>query len=261
MSEKGIQELFSLSGKTAVVTGGSMGIGFGIVKRLAEAGANIVIADIAEKEANEKIEQLKKNGTKAVFIKTDVSSEADVKSLVVETIKTFGALDIFVNNAGIYPQKPVLEMELELWEKIQAINLRSIFLCCREAAKAMKEKNQGVIINVGSIDSLHPSSVGLAAYDASKHGLFGFTKNFALEVAPMGIRINVIAPGGIETEGTAKMSGAASKEILKQFAAKIPMRRMGQPDDIGTVALFLASDASAYMTGSIVVVDGGVLLN
>ncbi|MDP3994193.1 MAG: glucose 1-dehydrogenase [Candidatus Doudnabacteria bacterium] len=256
MKQKTIAELFDLSGKTAVVTGGAMGIGYGIVKRLAEAGANIVIADMAEAEGMRRAKELKS----AIFVKTDVSSESDVKRLISETTTKFGGLDIFVNNAGIYPPKPVLEMGLDLWEKIQAVNLRGVFLCSREAAKIMIEGGGGSIINIGSIDSLHPSMVGLAAYDASKHGVWGFTKNFALELAKNRIRVNAIAPGGISTEGVADMMKGAAKETLKEFEAKVPLGRFGQPDDIATVALFLASGASAYMTGSMVVVDGGVLL-
>jgi len=255
MKQKTIQQCFDLTGKTAIVTGGAMGIGFGIVKRLAEAGANIVIADLAEKEGQEKAKEFKR----AIFIKTDVSSEGSVKNLIDQTIKKFGSLDIMVNNAGIFPSKPVMDMDVEFWEKTMHVNLRGVFLGCREAAKVMK--NAGSIINIGSIDSLHPSMTGLAAYDASKHGVWGFTKNFALEVASKNIRVNVIAPGGINTEGVANMmKGADMKKVIKDFEARVPLGRFGEPDDIATAALFLASDAASYMTGSIVVVDGGALL-
>ena len=260
VTQKSISELFDLSGKTAIVTGGAMGIGYGIVKRLAEAGASVVIADLDEKIGTNKAKNL---GDKGMFVKTDVSSEKDVKYLVETTVKKFGALDIMINNAGIFPQKKVTEMDVALWDKIQAVNMRGVFLGCREAALAMTQKG-GVIINIASIDARHPSMVGLAAYDASKHGVWGFTKNFALEVAKQGIRVNAIAPGGIATEGVAKMSEGADKkqmtEQIKVFTAKIPLGRFGEPDDIATAALFLCSDASAYMTGAMVIVDGGVLL-
>jgi 2-deoxy-D-gluconate 3-dehydrogenase len=259
---KTIQQLFNFLGKTVIVTGGSMGIGYGIVLRFLEAGANVVISDIDE-VGKQKAEDLVKQGHKVIFVKTDVSSEQEVKNLVAETLKQFGSLDILVNNAGIYPQKPVLEMDLELWEKIQAVNQRSVFLCSREAAKVMIEKGKGNIVNIASIDSLHPSMVGLAAYDTSKHGVWGFTKNFALEVAGKGIRVNAIAPGGITTEGVTKMMGGESeqtKAAIKQFAERVPLGRFGEPDDIAMAAVFCASDASAYMTGEILVIDGGVLL-
>jgi 2-deoxy-D-gluconate 3-dehydrogenase len=264
MPKKSISELFNLSGQTAVVTGGAMGIGYGIVKRLFEAGANIVIADIDKKIGEEKVKELNEKGkNKVIFIKTDVSSEKDVKNLVVKTVKEFGKLDIFVNNAGIFPNKLVLDMGLSLWEKIQGINLRGVFLCCREAGKVMAKSEGGNIVNIASIDALHPSMSGLASYDASKHGVWGFTKNFALEVAKKGIRVNAIAPGGISTEGVQKMNGgggANQAEMIKQFTQKIPLGRFGEPDEIALAVLFLASDASSYMTGEIIVVDGGFLL-
>ena len=177
---------------------------------------------------------------------------------------TYGGLDILVNNAGIYPIIPVMRMTPADFERILAVNLKSVFLFTRSAAKIMIDRGRGgKIINITSIDALHPSSVGLAVYDASKHGLWGFTKNTALELAPHNIRVNAIAPGGIATPGTG--AGAPPtpemEAILKKFLEKIPMKRMGDPDDIGTVALFLASGLSNYMTGSQIVVDGGVLLS
>jgi len=265
MSNKKINELFNLAGQTVIITGGSMGIGYGIVKRLAEAGANIVIADIDEigKTKAQTISQ--EHDVKAIFIKTDVSSEESVKNLIAQAEKQFGKIDIFVNNAGIFPMSPTLETSLELWEKVQAINLRGVFLCCREAAKSMIKNGGGNIINIASVDALNPSMAELAAYDASKHGVWGFTKSFALEMAKEKIRINAIAPGGIRTEGVEKMTSGQTKVAEHPGAPKeapldVPMKRMGEPNEIATVALFLASDASSYMTGSIVVADGGMLL-
>jgi 2-deoxy-D-gluconate 3-dehydrogenase len=156
-----------------------------------------------------------------------------------------------------------MSMDAMDFDKILAVNLKSAFLFTKAGAEAMiKQGRGGKIINITSIDALHPSSVGLAVYDASKHGLWGFTKNAALELAPHNIQVNAIAPGGITTPGTGagKPVSPDMESILKKFAEKIPMRRMGEPDDIGKVALFLASDMSSYMTGSQIVVDGGVLL-
>jgi 2-deoxy-D-gluconate 3-dehydrogenase len=151
------------------------------------------------------------------------------------------------------------------FEKVMHVNLRSVFLTTKYAGEVMKQQGGGRIINITSIDALHPSMVGLAHYDASKHGVWGFTKNSALELAQHRIWVNAIAPGGIQTPGVEAMqskapAGVDQKQMVDAFLAKIPMRRMGEPDEIGTVALFLASDMSSYMTGEQIVVDGGALL-
>lgn len=264
---KTIKEFFDLTGKTAIVTGGAMGIGYGIVQRLHEAGANVVIADIDATVGEQKAAALNDQPTKCVFVKTDVSSEAAVQQMVSSVQKQFGSIDILVNNAGIFPSQPVLTMTVDLWEKIQAVNLRGTFLCCREVGNLMAKQGKGSIVNIASIDALHPSMTGLAAYDASKHAVWGFTKNFALEMGKLGVRVNAIAPGGINTEGVQKMNSGAvpagvdMTAVMTQFLAKIPLGRMGEPDDIAMPTLFLASDASIYMTGSMIVVDGGVLLS
>lgn len=266
MSKKKISEFFDFKGRTAVITGGARGIGYGIAERFAEAGANVAIADIDEAAGVEKAEEIKKEGARCLFVKTDVSLEEDVKNLAAQAVKNFGGIDIFVNNAGIFPHKQVLNMDLEFWEKVQAVNLRGAFLCCREAAKIMARAGKGNIINIASIHALHPSRAGMAAYDASKHGLWGFTKNFALEAAKSGIRVNAIAPGGINTEGVRAMTekgvkqGVSYDDLVKRFVAEVPLGRFGEPDDIAAATLFLASDASSYITGSIIVVDGGVSL-
>lgn len=265
MKDKKINVQFDFKGKSVIVTGGSMGIGYGIVRRFAEAGANVVIADISDIGAKKAAAVAKEFNVNVVFMKTDISSEAEVKKLIKETEKKFGGIDIMVNNAGIYPITPVLTMDTAIWEKTQAINLRGTFLCCREAGLVMQKKQQGSIINIASVDALHPSMVGLAAYDASKHGIWGFTKNFALEVAKDHIRVNAIAPGGIRTEGVEQMSqgqtlAAANPKAPAVAPMAVPMKRMGEPDEIATVTLFLASDAASYMTGAMVVVDGGLLI-
>jgi 2-deoxy-D-gluconate 3-dehydrogenase len=223
-----------------------------------------MIADLNEEEGKKAAEGLSGRGFKAAFKKTDVAREDDVRAVVAFAQETFGGLDILVNNAGIYPIMPVLSMPLETFEKILATNLRSAFLFTQAASQAMIAQGRGgKIINITSVDALHPSSVGLAAYDASKHGLWGFTKNSALELAEHGIMVNAVAPGGINTPGAG--SNAPQTEELKviheRFLQKIPVKRFGEPDDIGKAVLFLASGLSSYMTGSQVVVDGGVLLS
>jgi len=260
-------KLLNLSGKTAIVTGGAKGIGLGIVTRLAQAGANVLIADLDEKTAIESSQKLIQQGLKVKSIKTDVSSESDVNEMVKMAVKEFGNLDIMVNNAGIFPQMPLSKMTKEDFDKVISINLRSVFLCTEAASKQMIAQGKGgKIINITSIDAIHPSMSGLAHYDASKHGAWGFTKTSALELAPHKIWVNAIAPGGIATPGVEAMSqtqpvGVDMKKVMEEFLTKIPMHRMGIPDDIGKVALFLASDMSSYMTGEQIVVDGGRLLN
>jgi 2-deoxy-D-gluconate 3-dehydrogenase len=254
----------NLKGKTAIVTGGALGIGLGIAYRLAESGANVVIVDINEEAGNIAVKDLNDNGFVSSFVKADVSKEDEVIHAVSLASETYGGVDILVNNAGIYPFIPVMQMSLSDFEKILAVNLKSVFLFTKAVSEVMIKKGKGgKIINITSIDALHPSSVGLAVYDASKHGMWGFTKNTALELAPHNIQVNAIAPGGIATPGTGagKPVGPEMEAVLKKFLEKIPMKRMGEADDIGKVAVFLASDLASYMTGSQVVVDGGVLLS
>ncbi|HEY4963160.1 MAG TPA: SDR family NAD(P)-dependent oxidoreductase [Candidatus Saccharimonadales bacterium] len=263
---KSIQDLLNLQNKSAIVTGGAKGIGLGISSRLAEAGANVLIADLNEASAQQAAETLSAKGYSVKAMKVDVSSEAEIRQMVNFCEQSFESLDILVNNAGIYPTNPLATMSVEDFDHVISVNLRSVFLTTKYGSEVMKSHGGGKIINISSIDSLHPSMVGLAHYDASKHGLLGFTKNSALELAEHKIWVNAIAPGGIATPGA---SGGGSsdidqvvlEEISKQFLAKIPMHRMGDQDEIGTVALFLASDMSSYMTGSQIVVDGGVLLS
>jgi len=255
-----LPDLIALRSRVAVVTGAGRGIGRGIALRLAEAGAAVVVVDRDEAEAASVAEEIRATGAVASAVQADVSDEAAVRSLVRATCDDLGGIDVLVNNAGIFPSCPVLQMETAEFDRVLAVNLRGVFLCTREAALAMVERGRGgAIVNVTSIDALHPSMVGLAHYDASKHGVWGFTKNVALEFAPYGIRVNAVAPGGVLTPGVAEM-GAGSDEAVAAFAARIPEGRMGDPDDIARAVLFLASDMSSYMTGAQVVVDGGALL-
>lgn len=246
-----------------------MGIGYGIAYRLAEAGANVVVADLDGEAAEDAAKNLKEAGFEATATRTNVSEESDVERMVATSAELYGDIDILVNNAGIYPNILVMNMETDDFTGVLNVNLLGVFLCTRLVAKHMIEHDHGGrIINITSIDALHPSSAGLAHYDASKHGVWGFTKNIALELAPHQIWVNAIAPGGIATPGVQQAQagaqvpeGADMSRLVEAFLSRIPMARMGEPDDIGKVALFLASDLSSYMTGSQIVVDGGVLLS
>lgn len=245
------------------MTGAGKGIGQAIAQRLAEAGARVLVADIDEAAAKETASTITSLGGRAAYYKIDVSQEAEVEAMLDVCEETLGPVTILVNNAGIYPPEPIADMSEEDFERVLHVNLRSVFLTTKHASEVMKQQGGGRIINITSIDALHPSMIGLAHYDASKHGLWGFTKNSALELAKHKIWVNAIAPGGVATPGVAAMNpgGAAqSDEAVKAFMARIPMGRMGDSDEIGKVVLFLASDMSSYMTGSQIVVDGGALL-
>lgn len=260
---KPLAELLNLGGKVAIVTGGAKGIGQGIAYRLAEAGAKVLVADMDDEAAKATAAELAAKSWVAASYKVDVSDEATVKAMIDACKNHFGSVDILVNNAGIYPPAPIAELTADQFEKVIHVNLRSVFLTTKYVSEIMKAQGGGKIINVTSIDALHPSMIGLAHYDASKHGVWGFTKNSALELSASNIQVNAIAPGGITTPGVAAMNQGAppNEELTKAFMAKIPMHRMGEPDEIGKVALFLASDMSSYMTGEQIVVDGGALLS
>lgn len=258
-------KLLDLTGKTIIVTGGTAGIGFGITSRIAEAGANVVVANRNSEEAAKAVEELTQKGFTVKAVQADVSKEEDIKKLMTETVSLFGGLDILINNAGIFPFAMLADLTSEQFDKIIAINLRGVFLTMKYASELMKKQGHGgKIINITSIDAIHPSQAGLAAYDASKHGVWGFTKNAALELAKHNIWVNAIAPGGVMTQGVASMQSGGKITSIERNPEppkmEIAMGRMGVPDDIGKVALFLASDMSSYMTGSQVVVDGGYLL-
>lgn len=258
-------QLTDLTGKNIIVTGGAAGIGFGIAYRLAEAGAHVIIAGRRLDEAEKAVQELRAKGYKADAVQTDVSKETDVKNLVAKTVELAGSIDILVNNAGIFPFSPLATLTPEMFDSTIAINLRGVFLTVKYAAEQMiKQGKGGKIINVSSIDALHPSMVGLAHYDASKHGVWGFTKNVALELAKNNITVNAIAPGGVMTPGVAAMQSGGKITTTDRFPEppkmEVPLGRMGVPDDIGKAALFLASDMSNYMTGTQIVVDGGYLL-
>jgi len=262
-----IADLVDLTGRTAIVTGGAMGIGRGIAERLAEAGASVVIADADLEAAETTATELAEHGRSAMAMYADVGDADDVRRLVADTIGWRGRVDVLVNNAGIFPSVPVLEMTPDDFDRVIRTNLRGVYLCSREAALRMRhQETGGRIINVTSIDALHPSNVGLAHYDASKHGAWGFTKNLALELAPHGIWVNAVAPGAIATPGVAALqtadgTGEDMTSVLDAFLAQVPMRRMGAPDDIARTVLFLASDLASYITGTQIVVDGGRLLS
>lgn len=235
-----------LTNKVAIITGAGLGIGKGIAFKLAKENCSVVVSDINEADAKKVAEEI---GGNAVAIKCNVSKKEEVDNLINQAVKRFGKIDILVNNAGIYPYKAFLEMTEEDWDKVLNINLKSIFLCSQAAAKVMEEGSK--IIDISSIAAF----VGfpqLSHYCASKGGINGFVRSLAIELAPKKINVNAVAPGAINTPGV-----AASEEMKNQIISTIPLKRMGEPEDIANAVLFLASDESSYITGQIIVVDGG----
>ena len=268
IATQSIAQLFNLSGKNAIVTGGARGIGQAIAFRLTEAGASVMIADIDQKTADQTVNQIKARGGKVQAMHADVTSSADVKKVVQTTIETFGSLDIMVNNAGIFPSSPALQVTEETLNKVLDVNLKGVFLYCQAAAREMiKTGRGGKIINIASDSALRPIGV-LAHYEASKAGVIMLTKSLALEFGPHNILVNAVAPGSIRTPGIIQqiqlnhnIPETKLEAFFKGLAAQLPLRRMGEPDDIARAVLFLASNAADYMTGNVLLVNGGRLVS
>jgi NAD(P)-dependent dehydrogenase (short-subunit alcohol dehydrogenase family) len=248
--------MFDLSGKVAVVTGGCSGLGCALSEALAEAGADIVVADVLVgtsscQDACSKIEQF---GKKVLPVKCDVTNPEDVDNLVATTVREFGKIDILVNSAGIFGEnKRVVDMSPENWDRVIAVDLRGSFLCCQAAAKEMIKQNEGKIINISSASSFK-ALPGMAAYAAAKAAIIMLTKTLALELARYNIQVNTLSPGYFltplnrdffETEG--------GKKLISGW----PMRRPGNPDELKGMIIQLASAASNYITGAELLVDGG----
>jgi 2-dehydro-3-deoxy-D-gluconate 5-dehydrogenase len=264
-----LKELLNLTNKKAMVTGGAMGIGFAIARRLAEAGASVVIADFDFESGGRAVGEFKSLGYQVHFARCDVAKEDEVKKTIDYAVEVMGGVDILVNNAGIYPRKPISDMDINDFERVIAVNLTGAFLCSKYASDRMVAQGSGgCIINIASIEAIHPASTGMAAYDASKGGLLMLTKAFARELGTNSIRVNAIAPGAIMTRGvTSQMGGTFSPEQqkeqlkeLKSFMSRMVLGHMGEADDIARVALFLASEMSSYITGELIIADGGYLI-
>ena len=238
-----------LEGKVAIVTGAGHGIGRGIALALSKEKCSVVVSDMDEQSCEDVVEEIKKLDADAIAVKCDVSKKNEVDDLIDKTIQKFGKLDILANNAGIYPFKPFMDLTEGDWDKVIDVNLKSTFLCSQAAAKVMKDGAR--IIDISSIASIVGFS-GLTHYCASKGGINGFIRALALELAPRKITVNAVAPGAIKTPGA-----TSTEEQEKQTVAMIPMARMGEPEDIANAVVFLVSDKSSYITGQVLVVDGG----
>ena len=244
-----------LEGRVAVVTGGAQGIGRAICLTLAREGADIVIADVNLAGATETAAMI--DGVEVLVAETDVSSEHSVQELFSLVTQRFGRLDILVNNAGICRMIPILDIEVAEWDRIVAVNLRGTFLMSREAFKLMKEAGCGKIINLGSAAAKIGGLAAGAHYSASKAGVVCFTKSLALQAAPYKINVNAVAPGPTETE----LTEAWGEETNVAFAARIPWKEYGRPQDVAEAVAFLASEKSRYITGEIIDVNGGLVMD
>ena len=249
-----MNDLLNLTGKTAIVTGASSGIGRATAIVLARAGADVVLAARRIEKLKEVSAEIEKNGRKALSIQIDVTKKEDIQKMVAETVKKFGKVDILVNNAGVLDYKNFLEIDDESYNKVLDVNLRGYFWTAQEAAKEMVKKKKGKIINIASIAGFG-AFPQITIYNISKAAIIMLTKSMALELGPMGININAIAPGVIETKMTEGM--LKDPKTVQGFLSKIPTGRTGKPEDIATAVIFLASDLANYITGETIVVDGG----
>lgn len=239
----------------AVVTGSAQGIGKAIARKLAEDGANVVVSDINEELARQTAQELSALGVEAIAVKTDVSKGADAEKLIATTVEKFGKIDILVNNAGITRDNLSIRMSEQEWDLVLNINLKGVFLCSQQAAKAMMKKRFGRIVNIASVSGIL-GTAGQANYASSKAGVMALTKTMARELGARNITVNAIAPGFIITEMTDQLPEKVKEEYLKQ----IPLKRGGTPEDIANVVAFLVSPAAAYITGTTLNVSGGMVI-
>lgn len=270
VSNESIADLISLAGRSAVITGSARGIGLAIARRYAEAGADLVLGDIDAAAVQASAEALSAEfGRTVIGLPLDVREEAQIVAAADRAVATFGRLDIWVNNAGIFPGGPTVDYTAELFDRVQDINLRGAFLGAREATRRMiaQQPKGGVIVNVASVSG-YRGRPGLAAYVASKHGVVGLTKSLGVELGQHDIRVLGLAPTGVATPGVAERRAEAQGkelerilELEKKVGAALPLGRLGVPDDIARVALFCASDLSMLMTGSTILVDAGGIAN
>ena len=243
-----------LKNRVAIVTGGGSGIGRAIALRFAREGADIVVADMKEEQGEKTAKDAKKIGGRSLALKTDVSVSSDVARMVKTTVDNFGRIDILVNCAGIIIRKDLFDHTEEDWDKTMNVNVKGIFLCCREVVPVMRKQGKGKIVNIASTFGQIGTRRGV--YGPSKAAVINLTASMALDLAPYKINVNAVAPGIAETPMSAAVT--ASPEMEERVLRCIPYGRLGQPEDIAAAVLFLASDESDYMVGSLVVVDGGL---
>lgn len=243
-----------LKGKVALITGGSRGIGKAIALKLASLGADIVINySSSDKKAKEVIEQVKDMGQQGIAVKADVSILNEAEKLVNEAIDKFGKIDVLINNAGITRDNLLMRMTEQEWDDVLNVNLKGTFNVTKSAIRKMLRQKNGSIINISSVVGV-TGNAGQCNYSASKAGMIGFTKSLAKEVGKKNVRVNAVAPGFIKTD----MTDALSEELKQEYLKNIPLNRLGTPEDIANTVAFLASDISQYITGQVIIVDGGM---
>ena len=247
---------FSLKDKVAMITGAGRGIGKAIALAYAEAGADIAVAARTLGQIEQTAEEIRRTGRRALAVQTDTSKRKDVNHLVQEVIDHFGRIDILVNNAGIMIKAPILEMKEEDWDRLFDISLKGYFLCAQAVGKRMVEQGKGIMINISS-QYAYRVTPGMGAYSVVKTGVVMLTRVLARELGSHGIRVNAIAPGLIKTDFS--KPSWSNPEFSKQYGASVPMGRIGECEDIVGAALLLASDASSYVTGSTLLIDGGAM--
>ena len=256
MSVPSPDQLLDFSDKVVLVTGGGRGIGAGIALRFAEAGANVALSYFSsEADANQVVHVIQAQDRNVLALRADVRSRADVERLVEQTVEELGALDVLINNAGVDPLAPLLEMTDEQWNEVVDTNLRGVFLCTQLGATQMiRQGSGGAIVNIASIEAENPAAMH-SHYDATKAGIVMHTKSAARELGEHAIRVNVVSPGLIWAEGLDQ----DWPDGVSRYRAAAPLGRLGRPDDIADACLFLASPAARWITGANLVVDGGVL--
>lgn len=251
--------MFALQNKIALVTGARRGMGKSHAIFLAAQGAKVAVTDINLQECQLVVDEIKSKGGDAIAYALDVSQKKDIDRVFDEVVKQYGRLDILVNNAGIYLPKPALEVTEEEWDRMMSINLRGEFFCAQRAAREMAKNKWGRIINIASIAS-GQVGVGIAGgvhYTASKGGIIAMTETMAIELAPLGINVNAIGPGAIDTPMV--QAAQMPKDAMDAMLGRVPLKRIGRPEEVSAMVVFLASEEASYVTGATFYVDGGWL--
>ena len=250
------RNLFNLKGKVALVTGGNGGLGLGMALGLAEAGANIAIAARNPDKTSDAIKQIEGVGVRAISVPTDVTKETEIESMISQTLNKLGQIDILVNNSGVTMRKEPEDLSGDEWDHVLNVNLRACFLASKTVYPHMRDRGSGKIINIGSMTSIFGGGGSGAPYSSSKGGIVQLSKSLAVAWAKDNIQSNAILPGWFTTELTAAIP-ERQKERYQLISSRIPARRWGEPEELAGVAVFLASPASDYVTGSVIAVDGG----